>query len=52
MKEKNEDIKTAKRELEYLIWIMEEKIRRTNEEELKILLENQLKLWKNRLKKN
>lgn len=44
--------KTTKRELEYLIWIIEEKIRRTTDEEVVRLLTRQLMIWKNRLQEN
>lgn len=53
MKNRSDEIKkSAKRELEYLIWIIEEKLRRTNDEEIKLLLEKQLTVWKNKISKN
>lgn len=43
--------KKSKKELEYLIWVIEEKIRRTKDEEVKQLLNHQLQIWKGKLNK-
>lgn len=45
------DEKNSKRELEYLIWVIEEKIRRTTDEDVIILLTHQLKMWKSKLQR-
>lgn len=42
--------KEEKRQLEYLIWMIEEKIRRTKDEEVLKLLKDQLTIWKAKLK--
>lgn len=44
--------KEEKRQLEYLIWVVEEKLQRTTDEELIRLLKKQLIVWKNKLKTN
>lgn len=49
---KKDNIKTeknTKRELEYLIWVIEEKLRRTTDPEIIKLLNDQLTIWKSRL---
>lgn len=48
---KNKSDKNSRKELEYLIWIIQEKIRRTRDEEIKILLNKQLEIWKGKLNK-
>lgn len=44
-------IKNENRELEYLIWILEEKLKRTTDEELRKLLKGQLEIWNEKINK-
>lgn len=47
MKENKNELK----ELKYLIWLIEEKINRTRDEEVIKLLKEQLKTWKDKIKR-
>ena len=49
---KNNIDKKSRQELEYLIWTIQEKIRRTKDEEVRQLLNHQLEIWKAKLTKN
>lgn len=45
-------LKGENRELEYLIWILEEKLKRTTDIEIRKLLIEQLKIWNDKINKD